>query len=50
MYLLDHAARYFGQRGYVDYLRGLPARRGLLLNLLFCRDEHPDSRLVGLPS
>ena len=50
MYLLDHAARYFGQRGYVDYLRRLPERRGLLLNLLFCRDEHPDSRLVGMTS
>jgi FkbM family methyltransferase len=46
MYLPGRPARFFAERSYLSYLRQLPPRRGLLLNLLFCRDTQPDSRLL----
>jgi FkbM family methyltransferase len=46
MYILGPPARFFGANSYVDYLKQLPAQRGLLMNLLFCRDQQPDPRLA----
>lgn len=41
MYLPGEPARFFPSRSYVKYLRELPQRRGLLLNLLFANDGAP---------
>jgi FkbM family methyltransferase len=40
-------ASFFPSRSYVSYLRALPPRRGLLLNLLFASDAQPDARLLS---
>jgi len=38
--------RFFPAKTYVQYLRDLPERRGLLMNLLFSNDTEPNSRLT----
>ena len=39
MYLPGDHVEFFPNKSYVSYLKGLPERRGLLLNLLFCNDS-----------
>jgi FkbM family methyltransferase len=46
MYLQADTLRFFPARTYVEYLRNLPDRRGLLLNLLFCNDATAE---ISLP-
>jgi FkbM family methyltransferase len=41
MYLQGDTLKFFPARTYSDYLKNLPQRRGLLLNLLFCNDTAP---------
>jgi FkbM family methyltransferase len=41
MYLQADTPRFFPDKTYVDYLRDLPVRRGLLLNLLFSNNPTP---------
>lgn len=47
MYLPGSKPRFFPALSYVPYLRGLPPRRGLLMNLLFSCDDQSDSRLLA---
>jgi FkbM family methyltransferase len=39
MYLPGDRVEFFPQKSYVSYLKGLPERRGLLLNLMFSNDS-----------
>jgi hypothetical protein len=39
MYLPGDRVEFFPRKSYVSYLKGLPERRGLLLNLMFCNDS-----------
>lgn len=48
MYLPGKPATFFPSRTYVHYLRELPSRRGLLLNLLFSQDARPNELLLTL--
>jgi FkbM family methyltransferase len=41
MYLRADTPRFFPAKTYVDYLRELPLRRGLLMNLLFSNNPTP---------
>lgn len=41
MYLRADTPRFFPDKMYVNYLKNLPSRRGLLLNLLFSNDPTP---------
>lgn len=49
MYLPGNPARFFPSRSYVRYLSALPARRGLLLNLLFTNETSPMGALLMPP-
>jgi FkbM family methyltransferase len=42
MYLQGETSQFFPAGSYVQYLRDLPPRRGLLLNLLFCNQASPE--------
>lgn len=46
MYLPGQPPRFFPDLSYIPYLAALPRRRGLILNLLFCRDAEPCARLL----
>jgi FkbM family methyltransferase len=46
MYLQGREAKFFPSRTYVPYLKELPPRRGLLLNLLFSNDPRPQPPLL----
>ena len=48
MYVQGSSGRFFPAKTYVQYLRDLPQRRGLLMNLLFCNDAQPNPRLVSV--
>jgi FkbM family methyltransferase len=45
MYVQGRSGGFFPARTYLQYLRDLPERRGLLMNLLFSNDAQPDTRL-----
>jgi len=45
MYVQGSGGRFFPAKTYVQYLRDLPPRRGLLMNLLFSNDPQPNGRL-----
>lgn len=47
MYVQSSGGRFFPAKTYVQYLRDLPQRRGLLMNLLFCNDAQPNPKLVS---
>ncbi len=47
MYLPGDPVRFFPDRSFVAYLRELPPRRALLLNLLFANDASPRPELLG---
>ncbi len=47
MYLPGEPVRFFPDRSFVAYLRELPPRRALLLNLLFANDASPRPELLG---
>jgi hypothetical protein len=47
MYLQGEKVEFFPSRTYVKYLKELPLRRGLLLNLLFSNDTQPTPQLVS---
>ena len=49
MYLPGPAAAFFPARSYVRYLNELSHRGGLLLNLLFTNDSHPQELLLSEP-
>lgn len=49
MYLPGPPATFFPTRSYVRYLNALPHRCGLLLNLLFTNDSHPQELLLAEP-
>jgi FkbM family methyltransferase len=40
MYIPGNPGRFFPDRSYVNYLKEMPMRRGLLLNLLFSKDSN----------
>jgi FkbM family methyltransferase len=42
---VQSSGQFFPAKTYVQYLRALPERRGLLMNLLFSNDLQPDARL-----
>jgi len=46
MYLPGDPVRFFPDKSFVAYLRGLPPRRALLLNLLFSNDASPRPELL----
>ena len=46
MYLPGHPVKFFPDKSFVAYLRELPPRRALLLNLLFARDARPRPELL----
>jgi FkbM family methyltransferase len=48
MYVQGSSGRFFPAKTYVQYLRDLPQRRGLLMNLLFCNDAQPNPKLVSV--
>jgi FkbM family methyltransferase len=50
MYLPGQEVRFFPDRTYVAYLKGLPDRRGLLLNLLFSNEKEPRAELMKMGS
>ena len=47
MYLPGDPVRFFPNKSFVAYLRELPPRRALLLNLLFANDESARPELLG---
>jgi FkbM family methyltransferase len=47
MYLPGEPVRFFPDKSFVAYLRELPPRRALLLNLLFANDASPRPELLG---
>jgi FkbM family methyltransferase len=47
MYLPGEPVRFFPDKSFVAYLRELPQRRALLLNLLFANDASPRPELLG---
>lgn len=47
MYLPGDPVRFFPNKSFVAYLRELPPRRALLLNLLFANDASPRPELMG---
>jgi FkbM family methyltransferase len=47
MYLPGQRVRFFPDKSFVAYLRELPPRRALLLNLLFANDASPRPELLG---
>jgi FkbM family methyltransferase len=47
MYLQGSEAQFFPSRTYVQYLKQVPPRRGLLLNLLFSNDARPQPQLLA---
>ena len=47
MYLPGGPAAFFPTRSYVRYLKELPQRCGLLLNLLFTNDSYPQELLLA---
>jgi FkbM family methyltransferase len=47
MYLQGSAAKFFPSRTYIEYLKEVPPRRGLLLNLLFSNDAKPPPQLLA---
>jgi FkbM family methyltransferase len=46
MYLPGGPPKFFPHKTYVSYLKGLPLRRGLLLNLLFSNESIPHPPLM----
>jgi len=46
MYVNDDPPQFFPDRTYVEYLKRLPPKRGLLLNLLFSRDTVANPRVL----
>lgn len=46
MYLQGSPTRFFPSKTYVEYLRELPLRRGLLLNLLFSNETSAEGKLL----
>jgi FkbM family methyltransferase len=47
MYLQGREAKFFPSRTYMQYLKEVPPRRGLLLNLLFSNDALPNPQLLA---
>jgi hypothetical protein len=47
MYLPGEPVRFFSQNESMQYLNALPAKRGLLVNLLFSHDASPRAELMG---
>jgi FkbM family methyltransferase len=47
MYLQGSDVKFFASRTYVQYLKEVPPRRGLLLNLLFSNDARPQPQLLA---
>jgi FkbM family methyltransferase len=48
LYLQGSEAKFFPSRTYVQYLKEVPPRRGLLLNLLFSNDARPRPQLLAI--
>lgn len=48
MYLQGNPTKFFPSKTYVNYLRELPMRRGLLLNLLFSNEASAELKLLTI--
>jgi FkbM family methyltransferase len=47
MYLQGREPKFFASRSYLQYLKEVPPRRGLLLNLLFSNEARPNPQLLA---